>query len=540
MRSRRRRPQIFRAVVGILTAALLGAASVGPAQAAANDGRLKLGVLSFSPSSVDATAEGATATLDWTVTNGNASAATVSGDVYIRQITAGGSAVGSAYDISYSLRPDGSTMTSSVSGNAQSSTYSYDFSVPQYAAGPSATWAVVRVTASDDQGNTLTVDKGRLSEFASTVTAKELVDSAGPTYEWISVPPDQPTYLYNAAKPVTVAYDIEVVDPESGFYKGEVTVAGPGGQTASGKLKVVTAGDGTTSCGPNTGSWGINDMICGVSVTIPAGAAAGTWAVSRIRLTDNAGNTSVHRNLNLAPVQVTQNGTLQASDFSITPKAVNNWSAPQKLSITMQPNGVRQGLASATVWTDTGCGGSVTQAPVISADGTITVTATMFQTYDKECTITGIALVDGAGDVAAYGSYFDEPDLNLVVTQIPDTTPPVATSASLSFTTVAASALPRNVELTADVTSFAGVNGYSLTIYDSTGDPVGGGYGGLFAVTDGTVQIVAGLSQGLAPGVYTVGFTLTDSGGLHAQYGYPGNVGSPAPSGPLQITVTDS
>ncbi|MGY4981314.1 hypothetical protein ACWCYL_29895 [Streptomyces sp. 900105755] len=518
---------------------MLGAVPVGPAQAAGDEGGLELSALSFSPLAVDATAGDATATLSWTVKDGNASAVTVSGDVYVRQISAAGSTVGPAFDISYSLQPNGSAMTSSVSGNAQSSTYSYDFNVPQYAAQDSADWAVVRVTGSDDQGNTLTVGKDRLSEFASIVTAKESVDSTGPGYEDVSLPPDAPRYLYNAAKAVTVAYYIDVTDPESGVYKGVVTVAGPGGQTASGKLKVLTAGDGNTSCGPGTGGWGSNEIICSVSVTIPAGAAAGRWAVSRIRLTDNAGNTSVHRSLNLAPVQITQNATLRADDFAITPTTVNNWSASQKLSITMKPSGVRQGLTSATVWTGTGCGGSVTQAPATSADGTITLNATMFQTYSKQCTITGIALEDGAGDVAAYGSYFGGPDLNLVVTQIPDTTPPVATSASLSFTTIAASALPRNVVLTADVTSFAGVNRFSVTVYDSAGRPVSGGYGGLSAVTAGTLQIGVDLPQGLTPGVYTVGFELTDEGGLYAQYGYA-NVGSPAPGGPLQVTVTDS
>ncbi|WP_043678666.1 hypothetical protein [Streptomyces xylophagus] len=209
------------------------------------------------------------------MTDGNTSAATVSGDVYVRQVTADGGGVGPAFDISYSLQPNGTAMVNSASRNAQWSTYSYDFDVPQYTAQDSATWAVVKVTASDDQGDTLTVGKNRLSEFAGTVTAEEPVDSTGPTYEDVSLPPDGATYLYNAAEPVTVAYSIDVTDAESGFYKGEVTVAGPGGQTASSKFKVVTAGDGTSTCGPNSGGWGSNDIICGVSVTIPAGAAAG-------------------------------------------------------------------------------------------------------------------------------------------------------------------------------------------------------------------------------------------------------------------------
>lgn len=127
-------------------------ASVGPARAAENEGGVELGALSFGPSTVDATAGDATATLDRTVTDGDASAAAVSGDVYVRQVSADGSAVGPAFDISYALKPDGSATTDSESGNAQSSTYRYDFTVPQYAARTSATWKVVRVTASDDPG----------------------------------------------------------------------------------------------------------------------------------------------------------------------------------------------------------------------------------------------------------------------------------------------------------------------------------------------------------------------------------------------------
>ncbi|WP_043678669.1 hypothetical protein [Streptomyces xylophagus] len=48
----------------LVTAALLGAVSVGPAQAVENGGGLELSALSFSPSTVDVTAGGAVATLN--------------------------------------------------------------------------------------------------------------------------------------------------------------------------------------------------------------------------------------------------------------------------------------------------------------------------------------------------------------------------------------------------------------------------------------------------------------------------------------------
>ena len=112
-------------------------------------------------------------------------------------------------------------------------------------------------------------------------------------------------------------------------------------------------------------------------------------------------------------------------------------------------------------------------------------------------------------------------------------------SASLDTASVSASSLPRNDVLTLDVTSFVGVTGFSLTVYDASGASAGGADGGISSVTDGPLELLVPLPRGLAPGVYTVGFMLTDAGGPHSQYGYPNGVGYPVPGGPLLITVTD-
>jgi hypothetical protein len=42
----------------------------------------------------------------------------------------------------------------------------------------------------------------------------------------------------------------------------------------------------------------------------------------------------------------------------------------------------------------------------------------------------------------------------------------------------------------------------------------------------------------MAPGTYTVAFTLTDAGGLYTHYGYPNT--DPPPDGPLTFVVPAS
>ncbi|GGJ58431.1 hypothetical protein [Streptomyces brasiliensis] len=89
------------------------------------------------------------------------------------------------------------------------------------------------------------------------------------------------------------------------------------------------------------------------------------------------------------------------------------------------------------------------------------------------------------------------------------------------------------------MTSFVGVTGYSITLYDADGVSVGGEDGGTGPVTSEELKLNVPLHEGLAPDVYAVGFTLFHAGGLHSQYGYPDGGGLPVPGGPLLITVTD-
>ncbi|MET8965201.1 hypothetical protein ABZX69_38005 [Streptomyces sp. NPDC004074] len=535
----RKRPWGFRLFAATLGGLLIGALAAGPAQAEGRPQQAgpKLTALAVEQSAVDATSGDATVTIDWTVKDGNPAATDMFGAITVQQVGTDGRVIGASQALTFSFQPQWPFQASAVAGTMASADYSYAFPVPQYAAQSTARWAVVKVTAKDDQGGTFTVGRQKLARFHATFTAAHLVDSTGPTYDDLGAVLDQPEYLYNADDSVTTRYRLHITDDESGFFGGQLVLSGPQGATASGPIRVTQDIDGTLHCGDYTG-YDNHDVFCTAEVTIPAGAPAGPWSISRLRLTDASGNVSVTKRLSQDPVRITQNSTVQASDFTISPAQYNNWNGTAPLTITMKPSGFRNGIASVVVRLD-GCSGSVTENPVIAPDGSISVRATVPPVYTRQCTVTGIGVTDGVGESAAYGTVFHGPKLDLVATQIPDTAAPVVNSASLDVTSVPASTLPRNAVLTLDVTSFVGVNRFSLTVYDASGIPVGGMSGGVGPVTSDPLKLVVPLYQGLTPGEYTVGFTLTDVGDLHTQYGYPNGHGLPVPGGPLLITVTD-
>ena len=521
--------------------------SAGPAAAAGSTG-FELASMSFEQPTVDASSGGATATLDWSISDANTAAANITGEVYIQQVSAQGKLIGAEYGVSYAYQSFADV--SAASGTAQSSTYSYSFTVPQYAATSTATWAVVKVTAADDQSGSLTVGRQKLASMAATsFTADELVDTVGASYGGVSVTSAvpayalsvDPAYFDDAVGPVGLSYSVEAIDPDSGFSQGVLVLQGPGGRTISTDFAVQFDALGSTTCGPDTSNWGSTDIDCTVPVSIPEGTAAGTWVVSELKLTDAAGTTTVYHKLSLAPVVLTQNAPFSATGLTLSPTSVDDWTSAQTLTLSMTPEGAQDGIASVTVDTDGGCYGGVTTDPVVAADGSVSVPVKMpGSPQDKECTVTGVAIFDGAGDLAAYGPAFDDPQVSLVATQTPDTAAPVATSASLDTSTIAQSGLPADVTATIAVNSMVGVQEVQAGVYGPSGNWINANSANVSGVTDGTVQVSVYLPAGLAPGTYTLGFTLLDNGGLDSQYGYPAalGLGSPAPSGPLQFTVT--
>ncbi len=73
--------------------------------------------------------------------------------------------------------------------------------------------------------------------------------------------------------------------------------------------------------------------------------------------------------------------------------------------------------------------------PTLNPDGTYSVAVSVFS-IATSCSVDGIAVVDGAGHVSVYGAEYGLPDLGITLTRVPDTTPPVATGAALSATTI--------------------------------------------------------------------------------------------------------
>jgi hypothetical protein len=451
-----------------------------------------------------------------------------------------GTYIGQTYQVIYALdgAPNGEATT--VSGTAQESSYSYDFVVPQYARATTARWVVTKVTAQDDQGEALSLSGDRLGRFAGTVTATELADSTPPTFDPNSLSLDagdpQHPYAYVNGRNATVTYDFQVQDFQSGIWKGSLKLQGPNGHSVSSPFEY-TVVDQQEKCGLVSGG-DDHDLFCAVPVTIPAGSAAGTWSVSQLTVIDNAANRVTYRNLNAAPIVVTSDTAISANGFTATPNPVDNWTQFVHVAVSMNVSGAQQGVTA--IYVDPapgfGCEG-FGSTPTVNPNGTISGPVLVFEDT-ASCPIAGIAVVDGAGNVAVYGPEYGAPDPGVTITRIPDSTPPVATSASLSQASVPSSATgSSSIDLIVNVAAaVAPVDQISVTLYDAAGNVAGSSFGGTGPVLNGPVTSPLPLSFGMAPGVYTVGFTITDAGGLSKSYGMPG--APPVPGGPVQLTVT--
>ncbi|MFJ9516650.1 hypothetical protein ACIRPK_00025 [Kitasatospora sp. NPDC101801] len=529
------RPAVGRGAIGLLAGALLVGGVATGAEAAPKP-RLALTALAFAEASVDATTGNARATVEWTVADNQQTATNVAGNVVIQQLGRDGRPVGAAYPVSFAFQRKWDTKATLVSGTAQSATYRYAFPVPRYAAVDHATWAVVGLTAADDRGTELSLGRARLGDFHNSFTATELTDTTGPGVEGAYVVYGQPVYRFLDGRPVAVSYEVIASDHEAGVYSGELTVRGPGGGTATGGFTIERS-NGVYTCGPGTGNGDTEEVRCRVDVQLPATAAVGDWKITRVRLTDNAGNVAVHRDQALAPVHLTRNEQLKATELSVSPKVFDNWRDSTEVVVSLKPVGLRGTVVEATVLANGACDDQKVEAPALEADGTLKVRLWVPPGYSDHCTVTGLALLDSSGRAAAYGTAFGGPALELTSTRLPDSTDPVATSAVLSGTEFRTSEMPMTLGLAVEASSPVGITQASFTIYDAAGRSVGGENGGAAPAADGKFHL--GFHGYLAPGSYTAGFTVTSAGGRSAMYGYPGGAGLPAPSGPLAFTVIE-
>ncbi len=498
--------------------------------------------LGFADSTVDASSGTAEVALNWTITDADTKATDVAGTVDIRMAgSTPGTYIGQTYAVTYDLT---NTLTgenvTSTSGTAQDASFSYQFAVPQYAGTSTAQWVVTRVMAEDDQGHKIAPSGAQLNSFHPVLTATEAIDSTAPAYgSLLFANPDQRPYLYDNGVSASISYYFEVTDAQSGLWRGTIRLSGPDGQTIATPFSLTfSAQQQSYFCGTDP-SFGPTDMLCDISVTIPAGAATGTWRVSSLTLTDNAGNVTTYKGLRALPVTVTEDAVMTASGFSFSPNPVDNWTGIGHTELSMRVTGATGGVTG--VYVDEAVGDTCDQnstTPTVNADGTISVPMSLLLP-SATCTVTGIAVTDGVGDVSVYGTLYNAPDPGLVLTQVPDTTPPAVTSASLSTTSIPYSPDSQSLGLTVNVDDqVAPVEDCTVTVHDASGDVVGGGYGGCNVgnVLTGPIPITVDIPAGLAPGAYTVAFMLTDAGNLTSQFGYPDS--APVPGGPLQFTVT--
>ena len=126
----------------------------------------------------------------------------------------------------------------------------------------------------------------------------------------------------------------------------------------------------------------------------------------------------------------------------------------------------------------------------------------------------------------------------MTITQVPDTTAPVATAASLSPASIAYSPDSQFVTLTINVNdAVAPVNEVGVFLYNSAGQGSEVSFGGVTSTLSGPVKVSVSIPAGEALAIsYTVGFQLFDTGGLEASYGTTG--AQPVPGGPLTLTIT--
>ncbi|HVQ94594.1 MAG TPA: hypothetical protein VMU51_26395 [Mycobacteriales bacterium] len=533
-----RTPRWLRAAAGLpLAAVVLAGQPPDAAAATATRTALDVTAVAFAANQVDVRSAAGTVDLTWTVTDRDAAATAVHGIVSLRQVSRSGP-VGAVRLVHYALTPDGVADAVAVSGTARRSAYSYAFAVPRYGPTVLTSWRVVQITAADDRGHSRTLSDGELDRFRARVVATGLVDSTPPTVAFLFRDGRQDEFLFDAGRGATARYFVEVRDSEAGVWKGRLTLTGPGGARITAPFEPVDTGETFPHCGEDP-VFGANDLACDVTLTLPAGSPAGSWSISAVEITDNAANTAVVTDVTAEPVRLTRNGVLSATGFSVRPAVVDNWRQTKQVAVTLRPVGARGGVQSFSVRTDR-CFDLTTDLTA-NPDGTVTVQWPI-STIFSACRITGIVLVDGAGDVALYGSAFGAPAIDLAVARLPDTDPPVALAARLDTTTVTTTQLRQTVGIgvtvTVDNTSPAPVDEYSVTFYDTTGVPVGGGDGGIREQPDDTVQF-GGFTSDLAPGTYTVGFTLFDAAHLHSSYGYPNGGSPPVPGDPLAFTVVE-
>lgn len=491
--------------------ATTAAAAAGPAH------HLAVTALEFSPRRVTATQLGGSgSTVIWTVTDTRRSASNVYGQL---TIGAPGATAGTynseVLDASFSLR--GSSQADHK-GNARKVTFTYSFQVPQFDKVAHPAWRVLSLTVRDNKGDKLVLSARQLRSFrANSMTSTNNVDTGPPTIESFELASTLRPFVYSGSHGSgSQSYSVCVFTWPAWLDQGTLWLSGPDSQRFSTSFSYSSQAPACSD--PYTNAQGQEYVI---PVKFPAGLAPGTWTASKLQLMDSAGNVSTITSNLGAPVTVTGNQVLTADGFTATPNPANDWSGNATVTVSMNVAGASGGVSAVYLdfageqpgqqVTCVSSPGPLTPAPIGSNEETVQFSMAYLTT---SCQLDGIAIQDGDGHLALYGSEYGAPAPGLTVTQVPDTTPPVATSAGLS-------ASAGQYTLTLGVSApVAPVNDVDVDVYNSQGQIQGsaGVNGGVPPTTDGTVSI-SGSTSSLAAGTYSVGFTIDDAGGLSSTYG---------------------
>ncbi|MCZ1000357.1 hypothetical protein O1M63_23530 [Streptomyces mirabilis] len=547
IRLRRLLASMTAAGVACMLSAAPGAA-VAQHHAAAPGAASAMGVsaLSFSAKSVDATSGSATIELNWTMISSNPNALGFGGDIHIRRMNPKtgayiGTELAANFDSQGSLSGD---VTVKPGATPASTTYTWTVPVPQYGATTKTTWAVSEIQGGDGAGDQIDWTAPQVSAFPRSFTARTTVDQGYPSLGQIALAQGMQATVYEApGQGAALRYQLDSQENKSGVHGGTVVVTGSGGRTARGSFAIVRdASEGYQGCGNI--DWMQRQVLdCAVTVSLPAGLAEGDWKVTEVDLTSNAGVTHAYTGLSEAPVHVTSDSVLSATGFAFTPSQIDSWHSPvPTVQLSLRASGAVGGVSSVQL---TNWGNNATQCqqlsttPTLQADGTVTVPVLGLR-GQFSCQLTGLIITDGHGHQAVYGSSLGAPDIDATLTNIPDTVLPTVDAVTVTPGTVAANDTQTWIKLTIDLSaSTAGVNGLDLYLVDASGHVDSIQSGGVPTTFSGPLDEYFTLPQGIAPGTYTIGFTLQDQGYKTVSYGLPGSGSQPMPGGPVTLRVTD-
>lgn len=520
---------------GLATATVFATALAAmPIAAAAAPPVLNLTALAFNPSSVDVTQDYAVATVDFSATNSDSAARVLRTRVTLRQFV-DGNPIGPEQTLRNSTDPDGTGEGRNSGGDAHAAQFSAEFLVPRGGSSATAIWRVTQVVLSDNLGHERTIGSSGLAAFQRDLNVTQPVDTQAPQIVYASLPYGQSTVVYAQSSGTVLRYDLLISDDAAGFWKGKVTLKGPNHAKVTATFDAHEVDNWFLLCGESeVYDLTLTYLDCTVSVPMPVGFASGKWELDSVSLTDRAGNTARYDDVTADPIRVTRNEVVSADGFAVDPAQFDNWRQSATLNLQFTPHGAQGGIANVDAEGSCFAHG----VPTIGTDGVATLPFTVG--LSSTCRIDSVLIEDGAGNLAVYGERYSAPALpNLVATRIPDRTPPVVTGASLPRTSMpaseAANAWGIGLDVTIEITPLAPVSGFSVTMYDQNGHSVGGMYGGIHESEDGILHLSSTVPA--VPGVYTVGFTVTDAAGNSVGYNYP-NFPTP-PWGPLTFTVTE-